>query len=388
MRYLILGNGVSGKAAARFLINRGDVITIVDKSPQKEEGVISEQEVDVGQFDVLVVSPGIRKSHPIYAKALELRMEITGEMDLALSSLDPKIKVIGITGSNGKTTTTLMVSHILQSMGYKAPAVGNIGDPLCDHLLLAEEVDFYVCEISSYQLETMRSKVFDLVAITNITENHLDSYASFQEYIDTKLSLLDLRKSKAKAFISKSVIVSQKEIEIIADDNSAFALAMTKDLGISECDAQKALLSFKKPPHRLEKISDWKGVSFVNDSKSTTVHSTIYAIEQIKRPIILLAGGKNKGVTFHLWKELLLPYTKKIIAFGECAMKIRDDVYSALEVEICETLSIAFDKACSEAKEGDCILLSPGCASLDQFKNFEERGKVFIDLVKSLTKES
>lgn len=387
MNYLILGNGVSGKAAARFLKQRGDFVTIVDKSPQKEEGVLSEKEVDVTQFDALVVSPGIRKSHPIYAKALDLGIKITGEMDLALSSLDPKIKVIGITGSNGKTTTTLMVTHILQSMGYKAAAVGNIGEPLCDHLLLSEKIDYYVCEISSYQLETMRSKVFDLVAITNITENHLDSYASFQEYQETKISLLNLRKSSAKAFMSKPLLTSQQGIEIIPDDNKAFALAITDALGISEADAQKALETFQRPPHRLETVLDWNGISFVNDSKSTTVHSTIYAIEQIKRPIILLAGGKNKGLSFHLWKESLVPYTKKIIAFGESAMKIRDDVYSAFDVEICETLHEAFHRACKEAKRGDYILLSPGCASLDQFKNFEERGEVFTHLVKSLNKE-
>ncbi len=389
MKTLIIGYGVSGKAAAKWCTHLGYEVTIVDKHPLTEEGVLSEKDVHASDFDLVIVSPGIRKTHPLFQDALDHDIPIIGEVEMGLRAIPPSKKVIGITGSNGKTTTVSMVAHILQMQGYKAPALGNIGDTICDYLLQENEADFYVCEISSYQLETMSSPVFDIVAITNITENHLDSYGSMDEYRRTKWHIFSLTKEKGQAFVSRASMPEdyRGKVNLIEDDNSAFAIAIVGALGVSIDDAKKALETFQKPPHRLQKVSDVFGITFINDSKSTTVHSTIYAVQQLKLPTILLAGGKNKGLDFDLWKKSLSPYVKKIIAFGECATKIRDDVYSGLEVEICETLPLAFAKAREFAVEGDCVLLSPGCASLDQFKNYEERGEVFTSLVHSLNKE-
>lgn len=389
MRILILGFGISGSAALEVLKQQGHDIVITDKNTHQKVNIVPEEQVKIEEFDLVVVSPGIRPSHPLYAAALNLKIPVTGEMEIGLSMLPKEQTVIGITGSNGKTTTTSLITHILQSAGKKAVALGNIGKPLCAHLKDLQEEEILVCELSSFQIETMKTKIFDVIAITNITENHLDAYNSFEEYRQAKLSLLNLGKKESIAFISHDIerFCNHNNKKVIDNDCLAFATNICIHFGISSEEIDKAVSTFKKPAHRIELIKQIEGISFINDSKSTTVHSTIYAVQQLQKPTILLAGGKWKGFSFGLWKTALFPYIKKIIAFGESATKIRDDVYSDVDVDITQDLQSALHLAVHQAKAGDCILLSPGCSSYDQFKNFEDRGAAFVQLVEELKKE-
>ncbi|MBI5273628.1 MAG: hypothetical protein HY860_01075 [Chlamydiales bacterium] len=389
MRILILGLGISGSAALEVLLEQGHDIVITDKNTKNNLKIVPEEKINVNEFDVVVSSPGIRWTHPLYAAAIANQIPITGEMEIGLSLLPKNQKVIGITGSNGKTTTTSLITHILNVAGKKALALGNIGKPLCAHLKDIQGDEILVCELSSFQLETMKTKIFDVIAITNITENHLDAYSSFEDYKQAKLHLLTLGKEDSIAFISSEIKddCNHSHVTVVDNNCTSFATGICNHLGIKDNDIKQALATFKKPPHRMEFIAEISGITFINDSKSTTVHSTIYAVQQLKKPIILLAGGKWKGFSFSLWKTALFPYIKKIIAFGESATKIRDDVYCHIDVDITDNLQGALHLAIDKARVGDCILLSPGCSSYDQFKHFEDRGDCFVRLVQDLKKE-
>lgn len=380
MKALVIGYGVSGKSAEKFLLSKGYEVSVFDDQKHFL------WKPNILEFDLVVVSPGIRSHHHLYQKAIEEDIPIIGELELGLRYLPAHIKIIGITGTNGKTTTTNLIAHIFRATGKKIQAVGNVGLPLTEFLLRDEKVEYLAIEISSFQIETLHSKRLDCIVITNITPDHLDAYDSFNAYAQTKIKLINHKKPSAAVVVSRNVQPFINDYEAIFCDNDNYAIATQVADCFSISDAQAALKTFQVPQHRIQFIGNIDDISFYNDSKSTTPESTVYAIKQLKRPIVLLAGGSEKNLSFDLWKHELNPYVKNIIAYGECAYKIKNAVYSKVAVELQKDLHSAFACARKYALKGDCILLSPGCASLDQFKNYEERGNVFMNLVNELKK--
>jgi|JI9StandDraft_1071089.scaffolds.fasta_scaffold18567_2 UDP-N-acetylmuramoylalanine--D-glutamate ligase len=364
-KVLVIGAGISGRAAITYLEEKGFAVTVVDK--KSSAAVLADTTIfSPFDFDFVVVSPGIPKSHPLYKTAIEKGIEVVGEMELALRELPNRM--IGITGSNGKSTTVSTVAHILQECGYKARAVGNIGIPL---LSLVGEVDpdeILVLEISSFQLETMYARKLEIGAILNITPNHLDWHSDMEDYRRAKYRIRELVK-EGGAFYDGLL------------DNRAYVRKITVHFGIREELFEKALHSFKGLPHRMEYVCEIEGISCYNDSKATTPEAVSYAVERLEKNIILIAGGKNKGCSFSSWSDSFRGKVKALILFGASKDVIEREVKIEAPVLVVNSLEEAVEKGLQCASIGDNLLLSPGCASYDMFENFEKRGEAYKQLL-------
>ncbi|MDN3505017.1 MAG: UDP-N-acetylmuramoyl-L-alanine--D-glutamate ligase [Rhabdochlamydiaceae bacterium] len=363
MRVVVLGLGVSGIAAAQFLIKQNHEVIGIDKKPIESINCIREENCPK-QFDLLVVSPGIAPSNPVYQYAIAQGIEVIGEIELALRHM--KQRAIGVTGTNGKTTTVMRIAHTLNINGQNAIACGNIGVPLIS-LLDESENTIFVVELSSFQLETISSKKFDSSLLLNVTPDHLERYDSFDHYKKVK--------EKLAQFTKKG-----RSIQYV--ENIDGALKILALYGIGESAFWQAEKSFKMAKHRIELIKEIDEILFYNDSKGTNVDSTLYASSKIDRPIILLAGGKDKNLSFKPWKKGFKNSVKLIIAFGETKEKIKSDVSPEFDVIIKDDLKSAFHEAMKRVKKKEAILLSPGCSSFDQFDNYIQRGEAFCQYVK------
>ncbi|MBP9841289.1 MAG: UDP-N-acetylmuramoyl-L-alanine--D-glutamate ligase [Simkaniaceae bacterium] len=340
MKYQIIGEGLSAKGASQLIEKMGDSIV-------SEGG------------DIVVISPGYPLTHPVAVEGRRLGAEIIGEMELGMRYVQNRC--LAITGTNGKTTATMLTAHVLNATGTKAKAVGNIGIPLCSYLLDPDPEEVLVVEVSSFQIETMKTPVFAAGGITNITPDHLDRYTSYEEYVATKHRLRHFVKGP-----------------FYEGDDLAFRLS-----GLNHAEFLEAQKTFVRPPHRMELIKTVDGISFYNDSKGTNVDAVCYAVKGMTQPIILIAGGRDKGASYEIWNPLFENKVKRVFAIGEAAEKIRREL--KVEVELVGTLERAFEKSLEYAKEGDAILLSPGCSSFDQFENYIERGNTFKRLVEEKT---
>lgn len=369
MKTLVIGLGISGRAACRLLLKLGHKVVAVDRTPVELEGVETLEEsliTSVKGFDLVVTSPGINPAHPLYQDALHEGVELISEIELGFRQLKGK-RVIGITGTNGKTTTTMLVTHVLQSVGIDAVAVGNVGRALSDELV-EREASTYVVELSSYQLELIYTPLLDGAAVTNITPDHLDRYKSFEAYRNAKLRIKSLLKPSGTLYFNE-----KPGLEF----NEKAAFALCRGEGVTAEQFERALSTFKKPPHRLQKVLEIEGISFYNDSKGTNVEATIAAVESLPGPIHLIAGGVDKGSDY---KEWIVPFSSKVAALyliGEAAPLITAALEKEFPLFQCGTLLQAIDRAYEEAQSPAIILLSPGCASFDQFKNYADRGEQF-----------
>ena len=394
---LVLGLGLSGKAAAEFLLSRGECVIGVDDRENSSENfsdlmakgmkfLVSYEEIDWSQVKMLVVSPGVSPSHPLYQRALERGVEIIGEAELAFRHLTQR--AIAITGTNGKTTVTLLTEHILKSAGLQAKALGNVGNPLTLYLVNPEPNAILVVELSSYQLETMSASVFDAAVVLNITPDHLDRYGSMEAYAQAKCHLQNLMKqgSKGAFFVSEqvrgafghllkpgfAVYTSFRErIETILPleyrelgeheiENAMAAWALCSPFGVTDEQFCQGIKTFKKPRHRIEFVADVDGVHFFDDSKGTNIDAVIHAVKAMKGPVILIAGGVDKGASYLPWKEVFADRVKRIIAIGEAAPKIYGELNPFFEMEIVDSLSTAVERSFCDAVKGDYILLSRG----------------------------
>lgn len=407
MKILILGLGISGRATAEFLLNRSASVTAVDQrclqlvddpniTPLIEKGLVLIKDIPVGKiqdFDQLVISPGVPPTHPVVVEAKQQRVEVIGEIELACRYL--KQPMIAVTGTNGKTTVTLLIGHVLNACGIPAKVLGNGGVPLVSEIAQLDR-EVVVCELSSYQLETLECKVVDAGAILNITPDHLDRYPNMDAYALAKLKLIDCLKPGKKLFVSKQVLNafghfiknSKENIEQIIpntynsslnhdEENRLAAKRLCMEFGVSSDDFNRAEKSFVKPPHRIEFVRTSKGVDYFNDSKGTNLDSVKRAVEKMDGPTVLIAGGKEKGTSFIPWIEPFKGKVKTIVAIGEAQQRIVDELGSHFTVIKRHDLKTAVETASTIADEGDNVLLSPGCASFDMFENFEERGNVF-----------
>lgn len=377
MKALVLGLGISGKSAVALLERRGyAVVGIDDKSAPQSFATLKE-------FDLFVPSPGIPRNHPLYRLALQEGIEIAGEVELALRQC--RQPCIGLTGSNGKTTTVKMIEHCLNYCGKKARAVGNVGDPIGDNIG-GDEI--LIVELSSYQLETMSAKVFDVAILLNIYPNHLDRYDSFDDYAAAKARLEGCVKTEGKFYVHRSVdrnLFQKGPLEFEGENHDAAFLACSY-FGIDRKSFDAALSSFVKPPHRIEFVAKIDAVSYYNDSKGTNVHAMIKALQVLDTEVVLIAGGQDKGLDF----GPLCAFNKQlssVVVYGEAREKIATALKQTVDIHLVLTLQEAVERARALVKREGTVLFSPGCASFDAFKNYAERGEAFKKYVMSHCKE-
>jgi UDP-N-acetylmuramoylalanine--D-glutamate ligase len=408
----VVGGGVSGNAAAKLLLARGAVVRISDSASEDKVSKIPGVAYEFGghteailQDEMLVLSPGVDPRHPVLAKARASGMPICGEVELAACALKVKPRYIAITGTNGKTTTTALIGHILKTAGKDVFVGGNIGEPLSS---LDRAVDIAVLELSSYQCEGLITFDPDVAVWLNLTPDHLDRYASVADYADAKARLLQLQSSAHVSVINErdpyclAVVksLSTKVRRFSIDKPSGYELEHTPLLGahnrenqraaIAACEAigvdhaaiQKGLDTFQGVEHRIEKVAVQKGVTWFNDSKGTNDDAASKALAAVPAPIVWLAGGKDKGGGYGLSRGAAQGKVKLAIVYGAAASLIADAVKDIVKVERVETLAQAVARARDIAVSGDSVLLSPACSSFDQFKNYEERGRTFKALVK------
>ncbi len=396
-KVLIIGMGKSGQAAKAFLEKKGRAILSVDQEHKLPPDVVMEE------FDLVVVSPGVPPTDPYYKQAIEEGLEIIGEAQLAFQ--ESKQPCIAITGTNGKTTVTLLVQHVLKAAGKKARALGNVGEPLSGYFLESDPEEIIVAELSSYQLETMSAKVFDVGVILNITPNHLDRHLTMEAYAKAKCRLQSCMKEGAPFYVSAQVakefggllkegyqtlegVESFGSIQYRHDTENAWAAWMIcRAFGVDRETFIQALETFKKPAHRIEFVCEIEGVSYYDDSKGTSIDATIRAVEAMKGPVILIAGGMGKGASYEPWKGAFQEKVKKIVVLGQAAEEIRKELQGAFVIEKVEDLTQAVEKAAKGASVGDNILLSPGCSSLDMFRDYAHRGEEFQRIVQRRKKE-
>lgn len=414
MRALILGRGVSGRGAARLLRELGFSLTFYQDGDELP---------DLDSFDFAVKSPGIPINHKILRYLRRKNIPILGETELAYRF--SRGNIVSITGTNGKSTTTAIIHSALKANGYKSFIGGNFGIPFSEFALKTDEETVSVIELSSFQIEDLTSYTSDISIILNITPDHMNRYKSFSRYRESKLKLIKhsdvtilnrddpelknikadrilffSRKERADAYVKerKKIVISTRkgraeiplrELPLKGTHNLenylASALALTV-AGLSEEEIIEGLKSFRGLPHRTEKVAELNGVTFINDSKSTNPDSLKKALESFQN-IILIAGGSDKGLEFKHLRPLFRERVKFAVFIGETAETLEETFKDLVPVERASSMLEAVRKAFQAAEAGDTVLLSPGCASFDMFKNFEERGEAFKREVLKLKRE-
>ncbi len=382
--------------------------------------------------DYLVISPGVPLDIPMLKEAQNRGIPIFSEIEVAFWLTDAKI--VGITGSNGKTTTTTLVGEILKEDKKESQIGGNIGIPFSTVVEKVSKEGIIVLELSSFQLERIEEFKPYVSAVLNITADHLDRYPDLKSYIDAKLRIFENQTDSdftvlnaddrnsielASYLTSKKIFFStQKELElgafikegmllyktngkeenvIEAKDigikgphnlsNAAAACAICAILEVNPLSIRETLKRFKGVEHRLEEVTTLSGVKFVNDSKATNVDSVWYALQSVEKPIILIAGGKDKGGDFTKLRELVKERVKTLILIGEAKEKIGDALSDLVSTLHSDSLEEAVELSFKEAEAGDTVLLSPACASFDMFKDYQHRGEVFKSSVEHLAEE-
>lgn len=446
----VLGIGISNIPLIKYLVNLGVDVTAFDKNTDENlkeaykelEGLKVKYSVGIDYlsglkgFDLIFRTPGMRPDIPELVEALDNGARLTSEMEVFLD-LCPA-QVFAVTGSDGKTTTTTLIYKILTAEGYKCWLGGNIGTPLLSKIDEVEENDKVVLELSSFQLMTIKRSPF-VAVITNISPNHLDVHKSLQEYIDAKKNILLYQQSGDKlvlnhdndvtkafssdakgeciyfsrvAALEKGVILknnkitfktSDQEVEIVDVndivipgvhniENYMAATAATIEFVKPETIA-KVATSFTGVEHRIELVRELNGIKFYNSSIDSSPSRTIAALSTFKNKVILIAGGKDKGIPYDPIGQIIAEKVRVLLLIGATAPRIEEaynnyvhqtDIESEVKIIHCDTYEEIVSRAYSEAVPGDCIILSPASTSFDMFKNFEQRGNVFKELVMKL----
>lgn len=425
---VVMGAGKSGLAATRLLLKHGAHVMLYDDKESRLkllDGELSDHEhltLHCGPNSLLldesiaaaVLSPGIDSLHPLVQHIIAQKIPLYNEIDLALEVLPPHT-IIGITGTNGKSTTTVMMESILIAAGVKAIACGNLGTPLCELALLPFDYEMIVLELSSFQLEALQKIKLAGALIVNITPDHLDRYDSFDSYQQAKLKIASLLTQNGVLVLHESLTHHLLDLEDTLErrpfsgqqfgkgeygflseakiygehnkENAVGAATLALALGIHRNAIIQGLNSFNPLPHRCEVVAEKYGITFINDSKGTTVVAVEKALSMFQKPTHLLLGGIEKGEDFGALSPHNFPQVQGYYVYGQAKHKIMGELNSD-RAHIFSDLTQAFQKALRNASPGDIILLSPGCASYDQFDNYQHRGECFRDLVKKSSKES
>jgi UDP-N-acetylmuramoylalanine--D-glutamate ligase len=342
---------------------------------------------------LVILSPGVDIARsPIKDFVHALGIPYVGEIEFSFWLT--KANCIAITGTNGKTTTSHLTYKVLKQRKKKVFLGGNIGTPFSSFVLDTKKGDIVVLEISSFQLETTIEFRPYVAALLNIEPNHLDRHFSFRDYFEAKMNIFKNQKKEDWAVINKDIHLKgdiQKRIKSqiiyfsseLPNANFSCVYRIASIFGLGKADCLKVFSEFKGIPHRLQFVREINNVTFINDSKSTNPSSTIWAFQNTKRPIILIAGGKDKGVDY----SAIVPYlkkVKKVNLFGQAAEKIKKALEFHIETELFASLKDVVFSSYQEASAGDVVLFSPMCSSFDMFLNYEDRGDKFIKVVSSI----
>ncbi|MFA5059926.1 MAG: UDP-N-acetylmuramoyl-L-alanine--D-glutamate ligase [Candidatus Omnitrophota bacterium] len=414
-RVAIIGSGKSGMAIAELVLHFQGQPKISEKAPQESLKNILEKwpqrkrvEMEFGghtrkfieESDMVVLSPGVPISAEPVAWAKAKDISVFGEVELAFRFCP--CPVIAVTGSNGKTTVSTLIAKVLEETKRKVCLCGNIGSPFSSHVTSLKKNDLVVLEISSFQLESIIHFRPHVAVFVNFSQNHLDRHKDMEEYLCAKKRIFSNQKKNDFAILNyEDPIVKNLASEVqskvsyfnspglseklgIRNPNHLAAAEVGRIFDVSPDQCKKIFSGFKGVEHRLELVRTIDGVDFVNDSKSTTPEAGRWALTTMEKPIVMICGGYDKKLGFDVLSDLVGRKVKRIFAIGQTKEKITKAFSGVVNVEECGNLESAVVSARRAAVPGDCVLLSPMCASFDMFKNFEERGKVFKQIVSQL----
>lgn len=450
-KVLVVGAARSGVAAAEFLLARGATVVLTDRRPLEElppsigqlRGGVSGSRLllELGghraasfrECDLVVASPGVPLSLEFFAGSRSAGIPIIAEVELAYRHI--RGRILGITGSNGKTTTTELVAEMLRAGGLRGHSAGNVGVPLISFVADSTGEDFYATELSSFQLEGIDRLRPAVATILNLTPDHLDRYAGFEEYVAAKrrifmnqepgdFAVLNLDDPLVAAiaeglastpvFFSRQVKPprgtyvdsgrifhrdgkSEKELFLLDDitlrgehnlENVLAAATISLMAGVRPESLRAAVRRFKGVEHRLEWVAEIDGVRYFNDSKATNVDATIKAIRAFPGGIHLIAGGRDKGADFSVLRDLVRDRVRELVLIGEAAETIEGALAGHTDIRRASSLEEAVGLCRQRALPGEIVLLAPACASYDMFENYEHRGRVFKKSVLALTQGS
>jgi UDP-N-acetylmuramoylalanine--D-glutamate ligase len=444
-RVLVVGLARTGIATALFCVTRGASVTATDVRSAAEFGDTAERlsragirlelgghsERILSEKDLLIPSPGVPPDAPIVQAARAQGIKIWSEIELAYRFL--RGRIIGITGSNGKTTTTSLIEHILRHSGFGTMLAGNIGTPLISCVEAANDQTITVTELSSFQLELIESFRPHIALFLNLTPDHLDRHGSMDAYGAAKARIFENQTKADFAVLNaddpgttpyaplrpqalwfsrqkrvaqgadlrgdeivfrhdghEDAILKQAEIPLVGAHNLENVLAAAcaaRLAGAQPEDIAKAIRSFAGVEHRLEFVSEHNGVRYYNDSKATNVDATLKALDAFPGRILIILGGKDKGSDYTVLQKPLRDKAVLALLIGAAADKIERQIVGSVAIERAETIERAIEIASHAAQAGDVVLLAPACASFDQFQNYEHRGRVFKELVKQIERQ-
>ncbi|OGP54840.1 MAG: UDP-N-acetylmuramoylalanine--D-glutamate ligase [Deltaproteobacteria bacterium RBG_13_52_11] len=442
-RVVVVGMATTGMAAAEFLVKQGAAVIVSEQKAEHELGASPQRlrslgvKMELGKHspqtflsgNLIVLSPGVDPAIPPLEQARVKGIPIVSEVELASWFIN--LPLIAITGTNGKSTTTSLIGHILSGWGKKVFVGGNIGIPLTNHLLRGEEADYIVAEISSFQLEAISSFRPWIALLLNVGEDHLTRHPTLSSYAAAKARIFLNQGPKDWAVINHDDAIvrtlipqiraqlltfsreGKKETGVWLEDRNTivyknkggeerFSLTKVKIKGMHNCEnimaaigaakvcgvpqgvLQKSLESFEGLEHRLELVGEWRGVSVYNDSKATNVASAITALQSLEGPIILLAGGRDKGGAYSPLRGIIKERAKALILMGEAQSRMQAAFQDLAPVHLVDGMEDGVILAWKLAQGGDVILLSPACSSFDMFQDYQERGRIFKEMVLKL----
>jgi UDP-N-acetylmuramoylalanine--D-glutamate ligase len=417
---VVVGLAKSGIEAARLLASRKDTVFITESRNDAvsrksgdlliKEGVVKPENIEFGvhtdkfikKADLMIVSPGVRRDAEPVKLAESRKIPVISELELAYTMCPAPI--IAVTGTSGKTTTTTLIGQMLKASGLDAVVCGNIGNPFSGEIKRIKKDSVVVLEVSSFQLELINEFKPAVSIILNISDNHLDRHKDMEEYITAKCRIFLNQDKDGILFLNKNdellreiscavkgpkVIFFndyknfRKKYKILNEDYVA-AMSAASVMGASESVMPEVIKHFKGIEHRLEAVASVKGVDFINDSKATTISSVEWALKSLGENIVLIMGGRYKGGDFGLLKGLIKKKVDYIISIGEARLQIKNSLKGIKPIFEADNFSDAVFEGFKKAKKGGRVLLSPGCSSFDMFKNYEERGKIFKELVNEI----
>jgi UDP-N-acetylmuramoylalanine--D-glutamate ligase len=442
-KIIVIGMGKTGIATAGFLGRRGAGVTVMDEKPPHQWGeafqqIAGEPWLSMGGYNdmkvlegvsMIVPSPGIPPDNPLLVEALMRHIPVISEIELAYRFI--KVPMVAVAGTNGKTTTATLLGNILQYSGKKVFVGGNIGNPLIDYFETDQKDDFVVAEISSFQLQWIEKFRPFIAILLNITRDHVNYHGSFDGYRRAKARIFSRQTSQdyailnaadkeqdemterigartyqfsAQATLPEGIYVENNNMVLQISgsgpekypvdsislpgthnvENVMASIIAARLCGCSQQDIIKAVTAFRGLPHRIEFAGEKKSVKFYDDSKGTNVGSVLRALETFSHPVVLLLGGRDKDGDFETLRPLLKTKARMIFVFGEARERIASLIGKDVPVLKAPTLKEAVENAYKNAEPGDVVLLSPGCASFDEFANYRERGNYFKDVVRNL----